>query len=399
MEERVGETEQPVAEPDVALQEHAIPRHHDLVEHRDRVHLVEARRQRIVTELAARIEALTADESEAGGRHRNREGKGVPARVRRVRARGRGKHHQLVRVGRERGQHPRAAHHEAIASLADDVQRHVRVRLLGLRARAVDLWIHEGMRGAEVSLPAKLVVCDDPLAILGAVLLEVRPGGGEASHDGVQVVRRATEQAAMVVRPGLEHDAAADEIVDRSRLDEGEAHGLARARRRIGQTITILRHGLQVVQLGKRAGRSAEDRVLGHVADALSVEPHLARPAKSFQVFGSGPSRHTTSSFQSGEKSPSASSAPRCGRTLLAALASRGQAKPQQAARVALVDLRLVLVAGSHAIHGGDGVANESRALSRGRTGNRCRTARGRRRRRRGRDSIACQAPKSAVSP
>ena len=71
------------------------------------------------------------------------------------------------------GQHARAADHQPRRALADDVQRHRRIGLLGLALGAVDLRIEKGVRGAQVALAAVRVVRHDALGVLGAVPREM----------------------------------------------------------------------------------------------------------------------------------------------------------------------------------------------------------------------------------
>ena len=66
-----------VAALDVAVQEHALPRHEDVVEHDDGVHLLEARAERMIEMRAPVVDALAADESQARGVGRNREAERV----------------------------------------------------------------------------------------------------------------------------------------------------------------------------------------------------------------------------------------------------------------------------------------------------------------------------------
>ena len=54
-----------VAAVDVAVQEHVLPRHEDVVENDDGIHLLEARAKRMVEMRAAVVDALAADELEA----------------------------------------------------------------------------------------------------------------------------------------------------------------------------------------------------------------------------------------------------------------------------------------------------------------------------------------------
>src|SRR5262249_45637277 len=97
---------------------------------------------------------------------------------------------------------------------------------------------------------------------------------------------------AVMVRPRLEHHAAAHEVVHAARLDEGQTDGPARRRRWVRESVRVAL--LQVVQLGEAVGGPPENGVLGDGAHALPGDPRFAWCAKSLQVLGSRSRRHLT---------------------------------------------------------------------------------------------------------
>ena len=52
-----------VKQGDIAVQEHPVPRHFDIVEEHDAVHLLKTRAERLVEMRTAEIEAVTAQET------------------------------------------------------------------------------------------------------------------------------------------------------------------------------------------------------------------------------------------------------------------------------------------------------------------------------------------------
>ena len=147
-----------VAELRVAEREAALVRHVHVVEDHHRVGLVEPRAERVVEVRAAVVERLAGDEREAGGVDRDRERERVRLVLRRAAQHGRGEHQQLVGERADRGEHPRAAHHDAVVVLADDVRHQRSAGLLAGGYRAVRLGRDEGVRAEQVFLADLLVV-------------------------------------------------------------------------------------------------------------------------------------------------------------------------------------------------------------------------------------------------
>ena len=73
MRRRVGARAASVEPVDIVEQEHPLPRHQDVVEEHDAIHLLEARAQRMVEMRAAQIEAVAAEEFEPRRAARDRE--------------------------------------------------------------------------------------------------------------------------------------------------------------------------------------------------------------------------------------------------------------------------------------------------------------------------------------
>ena len=196
---------------------------------------------------------------------------GVPLQDRRR------EHEQLVGRRADRREHARAADHDAVVVLGDDVRaQRATVDLLCGADAAVGLRRDERVRREEVLLADLLVVAAGVLAERRVGLREVALRLAERHERAVEVVARAAERAEAVVRPALEAAAARDQILVRARDEEGRAHRLARRRRLVGQDLRL--GVLQVVQLRVRVDHVAERGVLRDVA-RHPLAPDLDRRA------------------------------------------------------------------------------------------------------------------------
>ena len=183
-----------VAALDVAIQEDVLPRHEHVVEDHDRVHLLEARAERMIEVRAAVVDALAADEAQARRVVRN----GEAERVRRVFLRAlqqrRGEHHDLV-GDRQRREHAAAADDDAGIGFLLDARGEERVRLLRRAHGAIGLRRNQRVRQAQIVLAQILVVANGVGAEARIGLGEKRRAGGVAGHRAIDVVRHATHHA------------------------------------------------------------------------------------------------------------------------------------------------------------------------------------------------------------
>ena len=262
---------------DVAQEKHALPRHQDVVEEGDAVHLLEARAQRMVEARAFQVEALAAEELQTRGADRDGEVEREGA-VRLIHlGQARRVDRDLVGDGRQRGQHARAAHDHAGVGLAHHVQGGAFLQIEDARHGAAALQVDQGVGQRQVVLADVRVVGADVCAELGTALREVvrgtRPGGERDVHE----VRRAAHHAAGGPRPVQHHVAPGLQIGPGARDDQGQAHPLAAGRRHGGHRRPQLGIVLHVVERGDGLGAAAEPRVAGHVLDALAPQPDLTR--------------------------------------------------------------------------------------------------------------------------
>ena len=116
---RLGE--QRVAHLDVAVEEHPLPRDQHVVEHADRIGLLEARAERMVPHaLRAAVERLAADEAQARRRARDAERQHVALLA--VAQAGLWIDQQLVGGRAVGGEHLGAAHDQAVLGLLDHAE-------------------------------------------------------------------------------------------------------------------------------------------------------------------------------------------------------------------------------------------------------------------------------------
>ena len=207
-----AQVDEVVVELPIAVAEDALPRHEDVVEDGEGVHLVEAAGEGLVVEGAARVEALAADEAEAFRRNGDGEAEGVHLLL--LAAQGAvGRDEELVREGREGGEELGAAQDDALRGGVDDADGDVGVGLLADGGAPVHLRVAEAMGERQVVVADVGVVVDEVLGehpLIAAVLLGHLAGGG---HLNVDVVGRAAEDAVVGVGDDLEGAAAAQQVL------------------------------------------------------------------------------------------------------------------------------------------------------------------------------------------
>jgi len=145
---------------------------------------------------------------------------------------------------------------------------------------------------ADVVLADVPVVVADVLGEALVLVAELIGHRGHAGHEYVHVIGAAAEHAASSVGPDLAHVAAADQIVDRARLDEGKPGTLPTRRRAEGHPLD--EHGvvLHVVKLGEAVRRPGKARIGRHVPDPLAVDEQQAVVAQRLQQFLAGANGH-----------------------------------------------------------------------------------------------------------
>ena len=258
----------------VAVHEHAVVGHDDVVEDDHPVLLVEARRERVVERGPRLGERVAQHDLEARRVHRDREAERV-GRVLLAAAGCPGRSRSRPRRGRASRACARRARRCPRTSRRPCAARSRRPRPAASGARAVDLRVHDRVRRREVVLAHQLVVADE---ILGALLVAAAgPHVGarrEQRERHVEVVGRAAHHAAVVLRHLAHADAAAHEVVARARLQERDVDGLARRRRGVEARLGVL--VAPVEPAGEAACRAAEQRVADDVVDLLAVHPDLA---------------------------------------------------------------------------------------------------------------------------
>ena len=136
------------------------------------------------------------------------------------------------------------------------------VLLLALhRARAVDLRVQQRVRHAQIVLAGEDVIGADVVGEALVAAAELRRRGGEPGQHDVEEIGAAAEHAAGRIHPDLDHAAAADQIVDRARLDKRQPDPLAARRRGEGHALDQVGVVLHVVQLGDAARRGGKPPV------------------------------------------------------------------------------------------------------------------------------------------
>jgi hypothetical protein len=185
----------PVAELGVAEQEAALERDVHVVEDDDGVHLLEAPAERAVEVRRAVVERLAADEAEARRVARDRERERVRSILLGALEHGRGHHEQLVGNRPDRRQHARAADHDAVVVLADDLRAERAAELLRGVLAAVGLGRDQRVRGEQILLPHQLVVAPHVVGERRVGLREPAARLAERHQAAVEVVAGAPERA------------------------------------------------------------------------------------------------------------------------------------------------------------------------------------------------------------
>ena len=204
-----------------------LPGHEHVVEHDDRVDLLEARRERMVEVAAAEVEALATQEAQAGRVARDRERERVGRVLGRALEHRRGHDEDLVGERADRREDARAPDHDAVVVAVDDAGRERRAALLRDADRAVRLRVHERMREQQVVVAHVLVVALHVLAVAALVLAEPVGRGGERHERAVAVVARATEGAERELGRHAHRRRAPLDVCDARGLQERHTDALA----------------------------------------------------------------------------------------------------------------------------------------------------------------------------
>ena len=203
--------EQRVAHLDVAVEEHPLPRDQHVVEHADRVGLLEARAERMVPHaLRTAVERLAADEAQARRRARNAEGEHVALLA--VAQAGLRIDQKLVGGRAVGGEHLGAAHDQPVLGLLDHAEMREFALLLVRALRAVGLRIDDGVSEEQVAVAAIAVVVAHVLGEALAALAEELGALGERHQHGVEIVRRTADQPERRIGPDLHALAALDQV-------------------------------------------------------------------------------------------------------------------------------------------------------------------------------------------
>ena len=275
----------------VAVQEHALPRNAHVVEHRDRVHLVEARAERMIFDRPRPAEGFAADDLEAGRGDGNHEHDGVGRLG--LGQRGRKRPRQNLVGERRRGRdHLSPAHDQSLGGLVHDAEALVRVVLLGAVLRAVHLRVDERMRHEQVALAAVFVIRQHAVAAGRIPLREIVGLGRPRRQHGVQEVGAAAQHAARRVRPRFGHLPPAGQVLTGARNQEGAAHRVAAGRRRVAERVLMGGRVLHVVQRRNAFHRGPKRGMGRHVGHALVAEPDLAAIPQPSNVLRSGACAH-----------------------------------------------------------------------------------------------------------
>ncbi len=256
----------------VAVEEHVLPRNQHVVEHDQRLHLVEPVGERVVLHAPAPGEARAADVLDPGRPHLDDAADRVVRQL-------------VVRPGAEGGLQERlvgigggrlvlgAADDDAGVGLPRDAHHHVGILVLR-RQRPVALRVGVGGDVEQVAV-----------AHGGDVAVDVV---GEARVDLGQHV------ATVLQRPHLAHRLVADAGDDAADVLQHGVHGgklvrpVLRLRGRavedrlapvvldVGQRVLVRRLERHVVHAGAHVDDRLQRRVRRHVAHALALDPHLA---------------------------------------------------------------------------------------------------------------------------
>ena len=202
-----------VAQLHVAQQEDALPRHQDVVEEHDGVHLLKAGAEGVVEVRTALVKALAAEELDAGGVAGDGEGEGVLPVVVGQAVAGNGIDGDFVGNGAEGRQDAAAPDDETGVGLLDGGESHFLGQIVRGGRSAAALEVDQGVGEGDVVFPQELVVVEDVLLELGAVLREVVSGASPGGEDGVHEVRRAAHHAATGPGPAGHHLPLAHQVI------------------------------------------------------------------------------------------------------------------------------------------------------------------------------------------
>src|SRR4051794_1386831 len=241
---------------------------------------------------ATDIERLAALERQARRVVGNAEGECVRLHVVAAFHNGRREDQDLV-ADRQGGQHPGAAHDDAVWRFANDAKSDVGIgELVGLLA-PIDLRIGQRVRQGEVVLAHVLEVVPGVVGELRPALTEVLRSRSGSHQIDVEVVGHAAHEPQACVGPHLVHRRTAFEIVAGARHDEAHADRITGCRRRERHRVDQIRTVLEVVQRSQRMCRVGRPRMRRGIFDELAVDPQGGGLlAQSFQNLLSGSCSH-----------------------------------------------------------------------------------------------------------
>ena len=264
------------------MQQHVFPGDEDIVEHEDRVVLVEARRQRIVERRShhARRHLVggAAEQFHARRIHRRDEHHreiGVVQRHGGILA-----EEIIVRQRRRRRHHLGAGYIDPGVGVLLDGDEDVLDLIHGLGAidrRIDDGVVHEQHVLLRAPVPG--------LRVAGELAVEIVIGA-ERIHQRRLVIGRAPHPAVGHARPVRDGVALRDQFLARARgaeefVREAAGAGIGRPRQNPLGLLVVQR----IVEPRDRARGVAESRMRGDVLDPLAIDVDLAAVAQAFEVF------------------------------------------------------------------------------------------------------------------
>ena len=235
-----------------------------------------------------------AHEAQPRRRHRDREAERIGRGLLVGRQEGRGHDQDLVGIGAQGRDHARAVDDDAGVGFFYDFRREVLFLALD-RARAIDLRVQQRVRHAQIALAGQDVIGADIVGETRVAAAEFRRGGGQPGDHHVEEIGAAAEHAAGRVHPELYHLAAADQVIDRARLDKGQPDRLAARRRGKAHAVVQRRVVLHVVKFGEALRRSGKARVGGDVAHPLAVDKDPPVVVQGFEKLLAGANGHVFS--------------------------------------------------------------------------------------------------------
>jgi hypothetical protein len=285
---RGGLVELPGREREVLVDEDVLPGHEHVVEHDQRVRLVEARGQRIVEHAGRGAGVGPSSVQLEAGRvvgYDYRDGVVLVAGAQRQDHRD----EHPVRHHAAGGEHLRPANDDAAVALGRRARVQEGLRLLVGGLCPVDRRLHDGVAEIEILVGRLRVEAQQVVGELLAVAGEELRRAGEAGEEGGDVIGRAAEEAIRGVGPALDRLPPGGEVLARARHQPGLVDGPAVARRGIRHQRPIRRIVGDVVEVGERAYGGGEGRVIGDVLDTLAVEEHRAAIAQPAYVVRTTP--------------------------------------------------------------------------------------------------------------